>query len=107
MKTLIAIVIAIVVGASCSHNSGKLARTSYRDTVSTGSYYEPNELTDDPEDYPRTEEKVVILSVDALPMSYNSDTWEYKVKRLNHGVVDYTWDDRKFEVGDTIFASFY
>ena len=65
---------------------------------------------DDP-DYPY--EKVVVI-LPAVPMYRITrdeipDTlygFDYKVNRLERGVVDYIWDAREFAVGDTIYAGF-
>jgi len=50
-------------------------------------------------------EKVVIL--DSTPRSYVTDVgYTYKVKRFEKGVVDFIYDRRLLEQGDTIFYRF-
>lgn len=48
-------------------------------------------------------EKVVII--DEMPNRY-IDTYEYKVTRIEHGVVTHINTEKRFDVGDTLYYKF-
>jgi hypothetical protein len=52
-------------------------------------------------------EKVVIIDSRPLPLTHDmTQLYEYKVKRINHGVVTFIYDPGKFEANDTIYHRF-
>lgn len=53
-------------------------------------------------------EKVVIIEVKARTIEdvKNQRLYQYKVKRIEKGVTDYTYDINRYEVGDTILKRF-
>ena len=53
---------------------------------------------------PIPQEKVVII--DSAPFGSVENGYNYKVKRINHGVVTYVKSMYKFESGDTILWRF-
>ena len=49
-------------------------------------------------------EKVVIIDED--PTNIYDDYYTYKVKRIDHGVIDKIISNTRFDVGDTIYHKF-
>ena len=49
-------------------------------------------------------EKVVIIDED--PTNIYDDYYTYKIKRIDHGVIDKIISNTRFDVGDTIYHKF-
>jgi uncharacterized protein YvpB len=52
----------------------------------------------------KTPEKVVIIDED--PTNIYDDYYTYKIKRIDHGVIDKIISNTRFDVGDTIYHKF-
>lgn len=81
---ILLLLLAVALLCGCESKSGKLVKNSIATPV----------------------EKVVIL--DSYPPAVHEQytMYKYKVKRIEHGVVDTIYERDLYEVGDTIYTSF-